>query len=133
MTRYEYKVVPAPRRARRRKGVRDRAQLFARTVQDVLSAEAVDGWEFLRAENLPCEERRGWFRRLEETVQAVLVFRRALPEPPAARPEARSDAPARAAEPVLSAREREAAAQLRAAARRDAPEPPFSSGQGPAR
>jgi hypothetical protein len=38
---------------------------------------AAEGWEYVRAESLPCTERRGLTGRVE-TTQHVLVFRRAL-------------------------------------------------------
>ena len=86
MTRYEYKTVAAPRRERRFKGVKPGAEGFARTVEDVLNAECVDGWEYLRAESLPCDSRGGFFSRGHELLHTVLIFRRALPDPNA-RPE----------------------------------------------
>jgi hypothetical protein len=72
---FDYKVIPAPARAEKRKGVKDPATKFALTLETVLGAQAAQGWEYLRAETLPCEERKG----LTGTVQvfhSVLVFRR---------------------------------------------------------
>jgi len=76
MSAYEYKTVAAPRRAGRYRGVAKGPESFARTIEETLSAEAVDGWEFLRAENLPCEEKHGWLSRRETVFHSVLVFRR---------------------------------------------------------
>ncbi|MDF2231982.1 hypothetical protein P2H44_05400 [Albimonas sp. CAU 1670] len=76
MSAYEYKTVAAPRRAGRYRGVAKGPDSFARTLEEALADEAVDGWEFLRAENLPCEEKRGWLSRRETVFHAVLVFRR---------------------------------------------------------
>jgi hypothetical protein len=81
MTAYDYKTVPAPRRSKRFKGVRGGAESFARTVEETLSAEAVDGWEFYRAESLPCEERKGWFGGRHEALHTVLIFRRVKDKP----------------------------------------------------
>ena len=86
MTRYEYKTVAAPRRERRFKGVKAGADGFARTIEDVLNEECVDGWEYLRAESLPCDSKGGLFSRGMEILHTVLIFRRALPDPNA-RPE----------------------------------------------
>ena len=81
MTRYEYKTVAAPRRERRFKGVKAGADGFARTIEDALNEECVDGWEYLRAESLPCDSKGGLFSRGMEILHTVLIFRRALPDP----------------------------------------------------
>lgn len=73
---WEYKAVPAPSRARRFRGLRDRGEAFARTLEETIAAHAVDGWEYLRADSLPCEERSGFFRARHMEYRAVLVFRR---------------------------------------------------------
>ncbi|MFO7855694.1 MAG: DUF4177 domain-containing protein, partial [Paracoccaceae bacterium] len=52
------------------------AEAFARTVEAAIGEEAVDGWEFQRAESLPCEERAGWFGGRRTEWRTVLVFRR---------------------------------------------------------
>lgn len=75
-TPWEYKAVPAPHRARRFRGVKGRAESFARTLEAAIGEEAVEGWEFLRAESLPCEERAGWFGGRRTEWRTVLVFRR---------------------------------------------------------
>ena len=59
MMRYEYKVVPAPARGEKAKGVKAPEARFALTVEQVLNEMGADGWEFLRAETLPSEERQG--------------------------------------------------------------------------
>lgn len=107
---HEYKVIPAPRRAEKAKGARTTADRFANTLAEAINAMARDGWEYLRAEVLPCEERSGLTGR-KITDQHVLVFRKALPPPPAAQA-APSDAaadlppPLRPADPVGAARSR---------------------------
>lgn len=89
---WEYKAVPAPARARRLRGVRNRAEAFARTFEDVLAEETTDGWEFQRAESLLTEERAGWFGGRRQEWRTLLIFRRA-----------RAGAPLGAAEPALTA------------------------------
>ena len=74
MARYEYKVVPAPKRPTRIRGVKGDEARFAFTIEEVINTSAADGWEFLRAETLPCQH-GGWFRRHVDT-QTLLVFRR---------------------------------------------------------
>ncbi len=73
---YEYKVIPAPARAVKVKGLKTTGDRFAHQLDERLNAEADEGWEFLRAETLPCEERRG-LTGLRKSFQTVLVFRRA--------------------------------------------------------
>lgn len=77
MAIYEYKVVPAPMRGEKAKGVKTPEQRFAFRLEQLMNDMARDSWEFQRAETLPSEERGG----LAQTVtnwRSVLVFRRAL-------------------------------------------------------
>jgi hypothetical protein len=84
MQRYAYKLVPAPQRATRHKGLKG-ADLFAATVQDILNTLGQEGWEFQRAETLPEEVRSGLTAR-SIAQRHLLVFRRPLPEPQPPRP-----------------------------------------------
>ena len=77
MTHYDYKVVPAPKRAKRVRGVHGVEDLFALTLTDAINEVARGGWEYVRAEHLPAESPRGWFRGGTTGEQTVLVFRRA--------------------------------------------------------
>ena len=119
MSAYEYKTVAAPRRAGRFRGVSGQAERFARTLEEALAEEAVDGWEFQRAENLPCEEKSGFLSRRETVFHSILVFRRAKAgaQPrPAAEPGFAAPQPAPApgaagfAEPQIPAFQRQGAA-----------------------
>lgn len=76
MSNYDYKVVPAPKRAKRVKGVRTPEELFALTLTEAINEVARQGWEYVRAEHLPAEASRGWFRSSLAGEQTVLVFRR---------------------------------------------------------
>jgi hypothetical protein len=76
MTHYDYKVVPAPRRAKKVKGIRAPEELFALTLTEAINEVARQGWEYVRAEHLPAEASRGWFRSAAHAEQTVLVFRR---------------------------------------------------------
>ncbi|WP_439139025.1 DUF4177 domain-containing protein [Roseicyclus sp.] len=78
MQRYEYKLVPAPQRATKHKGLKG-ADLFAATLQEILNALGQEGWEYQRAETLPEEVRTGLTARTT-TYRQLLVFRRALPD-----------------------------------------------------
>lgn len=108
MTIYEYKVVPAPQKGTKARGVKAPEGRFALTIEQVLNRLGADGWEYQRAELLPSEEKSGL---TSSTVnwRNVLIFRRAVAEEaaePAAEPvemaeempEARPGEPAEAAE-----------------------------------
>lgn len=78
MTRYEYKVVPAPGKAAKVKGVKSPEGRFAHSIEAVLNEMAADGWEFQRAELLPSEERSGLTGKTTNW-RNLLVFRREAP------------------------------------------------------
>ncbi len=77
MPLYEYKVIPAPKRGERARGVRSAEARFANTLQAVMNEQADEGWEYQRSDTLPCEQRRGMIGRTT-VEQTVLVFRRAV-------------------------------------------------------
>jgi hypothetical protein len=79
MLRYEYKVVPAPRKGQRGKGVKGTDGKFAFALQSLMNEQGLQGWEYQRTDTLPCEERVGLTGRTT-TYQNLLVFRRALAE-----------------------------------------------------
>ncbi len=93
MEDYEYKVIPAPQRTTKVKGAKTTGERFAHLLTEALNREAEEGWEYLRAEALPCEERKGLMSKKQST-QTVLVFRRALLP---------AEAPAVASQPPLHA------------------------------
>ena len=76
---YEYRVVPAPGRGEKLRGVKSAADRFALTLTGVMNALGREGWEYLRADTLPCEERVG-LTGSRTTFQHLLVFRRAVAE-----------------------------------------------------
>ncbi len=78
MTRYEYKVVPAPAQGRKAKGVRDTAGRFALALETLMNELGAQGWDYVRSDTLPCEERTGLTGRTT-TFQNMLVFRRPIP------------------------------------------------------
>lgn len=77
MTQFEYKVVPAPLRSKRIKGVRGNEARFAHTLGELMNTLGTEGWQYLRADILPSEERKGLFRR-HTVMRNMLVFRRPL-------------------------------------------------------
>jgi hypothetical protein len=76
MAHFEYKVIPAPRRGVRVKGAKGPEGRFAGALENTINTLSVEGWEYVRAESLPADERHGITRRKTETYQNVLIFRR---------------------------------------------------------
>lgn len=87
---YEYKVVPAPTRGLKAKGVKTPEDRFANALETAMNELASDGWEYLRTDTLPSEQREGLMGKTT-VFQNMLVFRRAkksIMDPrPAAKPE----------------------------------------------
>ncbi|MEI4470883.1 DUF4177 domain-containing protein [Frigidibacter sp. MR17.24] len=75
MQRYEYKVVPAPARGEKVRGLKTTADRFAHVLTELMNTEAAQGWEYVRSDTLPCEERTGLTGRTT-TYQNLLTFRR---------------------------------------------------------
>ncbi|MDF1728668.1 MAG: DUF4177 domain-containing protein [Sulfitobacter sp.] len=112
MPQYEYKVVPAPQKGQKSKGVRTNEGRFALAVEGLMNDLAAKGWEYLRAEMLPSIERSGlasssteWrhvmvFRRLREN-DAALFSPELLP-PPDATPPAPAALPQDRPEPAVA-------------------------------
>lgn len=80
MPRYEYRVVPAPKKAGKVKGVKGTEARFAHELSVLMNEFGADGWEYQRTDTLPCEERSGLTGRTT-SFQNMLVFRRALDLP----------------------------------------------------
>ena len=59
MRQFEYKAIPAPNTGTKAKGVKTREDRFALSMTETLNEMAADGWEYIRAEMLPVEERKG--------------------------------------------------------------------------
>ena len=75
MAHFEYKVVPAPTRGDKVRGVKQPEARFANSVEAVLNRMAEGGWEYVRAEMLPSEERSGISKTTREW-RNLLIFRR---------------------------------------------------------
>ena len=74
---YEFKVIPAPRRGEKARGVKTAEDRFALTLTNVMNELGRDGWDYVRADALPVDERVG-FTGTKTIFQNVLVFRRLL-------------------------------------------------------
>lgn len=79
MTRYEYRVRPAPTRGRKVKGLKTPEARFANAIEAQINEMAAEGWEYLRSDILPSEERQG-LTSSHVVYRTLLVFRRALAE-----------------------------------------------------
>lgn len=79
MARYEYTALAAPRRAGRVKGARSAEDRSAAALSVLLNDMAAEGWEYLRADTLPFEERSG-FAQWTTVFRTLLVFRRPQPQ-----------------------------------------------------
>lgn len=75
MIRFEYKVIPAPTRGAKGKGVKGNDGKFANALETAMNEMAAQGWEYQRAETLPSEERAGLTSK-NTIFRNVLVFRR---------------------------------------------------------
>ena len=79
MTVFEYKVVPAPTRGLKAKGVKGTPARFANALETVMNELGADGWEYQRTDTLPVEERQGLTGKTS-SFQNMLVFRRTIEE-----------------------------------------------------
>jgi hypothetical protein len=105
----EYRVIPAPARGVKGKGVKGPEGRFAHGLEQVLNEMGAEGWEFLRAETLPSDERVG-LTGSHRVWRHVLVFRRSVaaeavaePAEPLARLPASAVAAAAVAAPAVAA------------------------------
>jgi len=88
MQRFEFKVVPAPRRGEKARGIKTTEDRFAYTLTQVLNEMGRDGWDYVRADALPCDERVG-LTGSKTSFQNMLVFRRIVESDAALQPTGR--------------------------------------------
>lgn len=74
---WEYKVVAAPTKGQKAKGVKTPEARFAHALETFMNELAAEGWEYQRAETLPSVERSGLTKSTTEW-RNLLVFRRAV-------------------------------------------------------
>ncbi|SEN07984.1 hypothetical protein SAMN05216227_100747 [Pseudorhodobacter antarcticus] len=77
MQRFEYQVVPAPKKGEKSKTAKTTADRFAVALTSLMNKMGADGWEYQRADTLPCEERVG-FTGSKTAFQNMLIFRREI-------------------------------------------------------
>ena len=93
MTQFEYRVVPAPVRGIKARGARTPEDRFAQALAEVMNDLGRDGWEYVRCDTLPSEERTGLTGRTT-VYRNMLVFRRAAQSASGADPAPAAAAPA---------------------------------------
>ncbi|GFE48579.1 cell division protein FtsZ [Roseobacter cerasinus] len=81
MAKYQYRVIPAPNRGIKAKGLKTPEARFAHTVEGLMNEMAADGWEYQRAEALPSVERSG-LTSTTTTWRNLLVFRKPVSDEP---------------------------------------------------
>jgi hypothetical protein len=81
MQRFEYKVIPAPKRGEKARGVKTTEDRFAYALTNLMNQLGAEGWDYVRADALPCDERVG-LTGTKTTFQNMLVFRRVIASTP---------------------------------------------------
>jgi len=74
---YEYRVLPAPRRAAKARTARSSEERFAMALAEVMNDLGRDGWEYVRSDTLPMDERSG-LTATKTSYFNMLVFRRVI-------------------------------------------------------
>ncbi len=77
MQRYEFKVIPAPRRGEKLRGLKTTEDRFALALTNVMNEQGREGWDYVRADTLPVDERVG-FTGTKTSFHNMLVFRRII-------------------------------------------------------
>ena len=98
---HEYTVIPAPVRGEKAKDAKTPTDRFALSVSAELNRMAKDGWEYVRADVLPSEERSGLTGRTT-VYHNLLVFRREITVPATAAKSVQPEYPVAASAPVAS-------------------------------
>jgi len=80
MQRYEYKVIPAPSKGLKSKGIKGTEARFAHAIETTMNEMGNAGWTYLRADILPSEERQG-LTSTTTVYRTLLVFQRLIEEP----------------------------------------------------
>jgi hypothetical protein len=89
---YEYKIVPAPTKGVRKRGMKTHEARFATALEDLFNDLAGEGWEYLRSDAFPSEERKG-LTGTRTVTRHMLIFRRSLDAYLAEAPQAEAATP----------------------------------------
>lgn len=82
MQAYEFMVVPAPKRGVKTRAARTTEDRFAYALTTLMNQLGAEGWDYVRSDALPCEERVG-LTGTKTSFLNMLVFRRPIPADPA--------------------------------------------------
>lgn len=118
MPQFEYKVIPAPRRGEKTKTAKTTEDRFAAALMRMMNDLGAEGWEYVRADTLPCDERSG-LTGTKTSFQNMLIFRRQI------------GAVSGAAEQITAASEAAPIQALRVVTTSDAPARPLGSASAP--
>ena len=77
MQRYEYKVIPAPIKGEKTRTAKTTADRFGVALTNLMNDLGSEGWDYVRADALPCDERVG-LTGSRTIFLNVLVFRRVI-------------------------------------------------------
>ena len=77
VTKFEYKVIPAPKKAHKVKGLKRGEDKFAASLAAIMNQQGAEGWEYQRTDTLPVESRAGLTSHTT-TFQNMLIFRRII-------------------------------------------------------
>ena len=80
MAHYDYRAIPAPTKGEKIQGMKAPEARFAQTIETLLNAQAAEGWEYMRSDVLPSDERAG-LTSTQTIHRALLIFRRAKATP----------------------------------------------------
>lgn len=75
MMQYEYKVIASPTKGLKAPGLKRQEDRFAHAIEVMINDLAAEGWQYLRADLLPSEERQG-LASSQTVYRTLLVFRR---------------------------------------------------------
>lgn len=131
MTRFEYTAIPAPSRTEKAKDAKTASDRYAAVLTAELNRMAADGWEYIRADVLPSEERSGLAGRTT-VYHNLLIFRKEV-EAQASRKNHRQQvkqpAPVVSPEPAAAPEDMAQTAQTPTSAEVSTPETTIKSGE----
>lgn len=76
---YTYSVVPAPKKGLKAKGKRSAENRFANALETIMNEKGAEGWEYVRTDTLPADERQG-LTGTKTVYQNMMVFRKVVEE-----------------------------------------------------
>jgi len=77
--KFEYKVIPAPTKASKVKGLKRGEDKFAASLAAILNEQGAEGWQYQRTDTLPVESRAGLTSH-STAFHNMLIFRRVINE-----------------------------------------------------